>query len=167
VAAADIQVLQSWIAAGTPMGSCTVTAIATCSSGMIWTGGGDGSPAMNPGMACISCHSQGEGPQFQIAGTVYPDLHEPDKCASTVASTGATVVITDSAGTVVNLPVGSTGNFSYGGSPGASLLVLPFTAKVVANGKERAMLSPQSNGDCNSCHTVGGTSGAPGRIMAP
>jgi hypothetical protein len=25
----------------------------------------------------------------------------------------------------------------------------------------------QTSGDCNSCHTVNGANGAPGRIMAP
>jgi mono/diheme cytochrome c family protein len=167
VAATDIQVLQSWITAGTPAGSCTVTGTATCQSGKSYSGGG-GSAYMNPGMACITCHkSNGDGPVFQIAGTVFPALHEADKCISAVG-TSVTVVITDAAGTVVTLPVNSSGNFSYGGSRRSGALQLPFTAKVVAaDGKVRAMSSPQENGDCNSCHTVGGANGAPGRIMAP
>ena len=34
-------------------------------------------------------------------------------------------------------------------------------------GKERAMLTSQTTGDCNTCHAVTGTSGAPGRIALP
>lgn len=166
IATADIQILQNWIAAGTPLGSCTIIGAATCSSGLTWSGT-DGSSRMNPGQACITCHKSEEGPIFQIAGTVYPSLHESDKCISQVGSSGATVVITDATGKIVTLAINSSGNFSYGGSRRTSALQLPFTAKVVANGKERAMLTPQTNGDCNSCHTVGGANGAPGRIMAP
>lgn len=29
------------------------------------------------------------------------------------------------------------------------------------------MITAQTNGDCNSCHTESGTLAAPGRIMAP
>jgi predicted CXXCH cytochrome family protein len=29
------------------------------------------------------------------------------------------------------------------------------------------MTTPQTNGDCNSCHTPDGASNAPGRIIAP
>lgn len=38
---------------------------------------------------------------------------------------------------LVNLPVGSSDNFSYGGSSKTSALKMPFSAKVVANGKTR------------------------------
>lgn len=164
--AADIATLQGWIAAGEPAGSCTVTGTATCQSGQTWTRGG-GTSLMNPGMACIYCHSSsGDGPIFQIAGTVYPSLHEADKCLSSVG-TSVSVVITDAAGTTVTLPVNSSGNFSYGGSSKIAKLKLPYSAKVVSGSKTRAMSSTQTSGDCNGCHTVGGTSGAPGRILAP
>ena len=39
---------------------------------------------------------------------------------------------------------------------------------VVTDGvKTRQMQGTVTSGDCNSCHTVNGTNGAPGRIMAP
>jgi hypothetical protein len=44
---------------------------------------------------------------------------------------------------------------------------MPFRAKVVADGRERVMLMPQTNGDCNACHTESGKNGAPGRIVLP
>ena len=40
-------------------------------------------------------------------------------------------------------------------------------AKVVVNGIERAMVTPQTLGDCNACHTQNGLQGAPGRIIVP
>jgi mono/diheme cytochrome c family protein len=45
---------------------------------------------------------------------------------------------------------------------------MPYTAKVKAGGKERAMIGAVSTGACNSCHTkTGGSTGAPGRILIP
>ena len=46
----------------------------------MWTGGNRGSADMNPGRACITCHSTMNGPSLTIAGTVYPTAHEPDLC---------------------------------------------------------------------------------------
>lgn len=100
-----------------------------------------------------------------IGGTVYPTAHEPNDCNGVNGSTdGATVVITDSTGATFTLSVNSVGNF-YSQSSGN--IVMPIQAKVVQGGKERAMATPQSTGDCNSCHTETGTSSAPGRIMLP
>lgn len=94
-------------------------------------------------------------------GVVAP--HTPDDCWG--ASGGAIdVVITDASGGVHTPAVNTAGNFTLqvrGGIP------TPYTAKVVANGKTRAMSTPQTNGDCNECHTQTGAQSAPGRIMAP
>lgn len=62
--------------------------------------------------------------------------------------------------------MGSSGNFSLSDEDTRRIQV-PFRAKVVAGGKERAMGREQSTGDCNSCHTEQGANGAPGRIMLP
>jgi hypothetical protein len=116
---------------------------------------------MHPGVACINCHDSGRGPAFTIAGTVYPSVHEPDDCNG-IVGTGTTVVITDKAGKVTTIPVNSVGNFYS-----AANIATPFQAKVVKGGAERVMIGAQTNGDCNSCHTVKGSSAAPGRIVAP
>jgi hypothetical protein len=34
-------------------------------------------------------------------------------------------------------------------------------------GRERAMVTMQTSGDCNSCHTQNGANAAPGRIVLP
>jgi hypothetical protein len=140
-----------------------LAAAPTCTSNMNWLGGNDGSSSMNPGMACISCHaSSKEGPTFTIAGTVYPTGHEPDGCFGASASSGAQVVITGADGRTLTLTPGSAGNFYSSTS-----VALPYNAKVVYMGRERAMGASQSTGDCNSCHTQNGANLAPGRITLP
>lgn len=163
-----VAVLANWISDGMPPGSCDTPASKTptdtptvCSSNKHWTRGDHGSTSMHPGGTCIDCHSSSDdGPLYRIAGTVYPTAHEPDDCNG--ASGDITVVITDGNGKTYSLPVNSAGNFFS-----ASKITLPYTAKVVSGGQERAMSTAQRNGDCNSCHTEQGTESAPGRIMAP
>jgi hypothetical protein len=178
---AEVATLQKWINAGYPSGSCGGGGIAppvldggaaeasasayttptVCTSMVTWTRGNG--QTMRPGEACISCHSRGDGPAFAIAGTIYPSAHEPDDCNGASATTnGATVVITDKSGTARTLTPDAVGNFSYSGT-----LATPFQAKVVQAGKERIMVTPQTSGDCNGCHTQTGANGAPGRIMLP
>lgn len=129
-----------------------------CASGTRWTGGNEDSPNMNPGEACNACHSRGQGPSFTLAGTVYDKRGEADDCYGSV---GATVEITDAKGKVIKLGLVDSGSFYSHES-----LTMPYTAKVIRDGVESKMLTPQSNGDCNACHSVDGASGAPGRIVA-
>lgn len=164
-------ILAAWIAAGYPRGDCSPDGGTnpygtppTCSSGRYLRGEEDLEAAMHPGGACISCHrtdGEGEAPTFTVAGTVFPTAHEYDDCVSTMAGRGL-VVITDSGGVSHTLTVGASGNF-YSEQP----IGFPYRAKVVVDGRERAMSSTQTSGDCNSCHTLNGVNGAPGRIMAP
>ncbi len=155
--------------AGAPGTSSSLAASASdfatasvCSSDAHWTRGDRESPLMHPGGTCISCHSSGEGPAFSIAGTVYPTGHEPNDCNGVDGAGDVQVVITDAAGSVLTLDVNAAGNFSSN-----SRIAMPFHAKVVTMGQERAMAAAQTTGDCNGCHTEGGANGAPGRIMLP
>ena len=167
LSSSDIATFKTWIDAGTPPGSCgavgpdPLNAAPTCTSGTYWSGTDDGSSRMNPGDACIACHrtSGGEAPTFTIAGTVYPTGHEPALCNGTAA---AQIVITDNNGQTITLTPNSAGNFSS-----RAAVAFPIRAKVVANGQERAMATPQATGDCNACHTQNGTSMAPGRVTLP
>src|SRR5947208_5313510 len=52
----------------------------TCTSGSTWTRHNHGSAEMNPGLACITCHTTMQGPDLTIGGTVYATAHEPDLC---------------------------------------------------------------------------------------
>jgi hypothetical protein len=174
LSADEIATLQNWVTAGTPAGSCVaetpdagiIDTPLQCSSGTHWTSGDRGSASMHPGVACIACHRTSfEAPSLQVAGTVYPTVHEPDDCNGQSGSTGAgiRVIITEANGTPHTLTPNSAGNFYL-----RSALQFPITAKVTnANGLTREMLTPQTSGDCNSCHTQDGTMNAPGRIIAP
>jgi hypothetical protein len=166
--ATDVAILQNWINAGYPMGNCgapdggagggLANGPTVCTSGTTWNGQ-DGT-SMRPGEACNACHSTRGVRTFAIAGTVYATAHEPNDCNGTNAA--PQVVITDKNGVVTKISVDSVGNFAWSGS-----LATPYTASVVYGGKTRAMASKQTNGDCNSCHTTAGTSGAPGRVALP
>jgi len=171
----EIATLQSWISAGYPQSGCgTTTADAgppptvpdpftqppTCTSGVTWSG--RKSATMNPGKACIACHSSDEGPSLTLAGTVYPTAHEPDLCYGADGANGAMVVIAGADGATVTLTPNQTGNFLYEGR-----VALPYRAKVVFMGRERVMSAAQTSGDCNACHTQTGAMNAPGRILLP
>lgn len=137
----------------------------TCLSGLQWQSGNEESTLMHPGMSCIACHSsEGEGPGYAIAGTVFGDFDEPSDCAGV---DGLTVEITGDDGTIFELETNAAGNFRLRSSD-ADALVLPFTARVIdASGNFREMAASQASGDCPSCHTASGLNGAPGRVAAP
>jgi mono/diheme cytochrome c family protein len=171
--AADADVIQAWVTAGYPKGECGTSAgdgaapppvVLQCTSGTYWSRGNKKSPEMNPGKACVTCHTteqdvDKDAPRL-LGGTLYPTFNEPDFCQGYY---GATVVITDNAGRTYNLSPNYAGNFFL--DPGQPL-TFPIRAKVV-HGKERVMNTPQMKGDCNSCHTERGANGAPGRIALP
>ncbi len=184
--AAEVQVISDWVTAGLPDGTCTPDAGAvdagpapvTCQGNQMFPPLTSASSAMAPGWACVACH---KGQNFQnqntqgytaysrayfFMGTVFPDWHENDLCEDSLPS-GTQVQIFDASGALaLTLSVNSVGNF-YSGSVAAGV-TLPYTARVKSpSGAVRWMLTPQGIGDCNTCHTVQGTTGAPGRITLP
>lgn len=139
---------------------------ARCTSMSTWTQGNRRSLEMHPGMACITCHTAMKGPTFLVAGTVYPTLHEPDDCNGAPQGGPVTIEITDADGKVRTLTASTTsGNFRW--SPIQGAIALPYSAVVKQGGRSSAMKTKQTSGDCNSCHTVAGANGAPGRITIP
>lgn len=166
---ATIAVFEAWVSADTPVDECATgfedpyDTPTVCSSGKTWTGGNEESPSMRPGHACISCHTrEGEGPRFTFAGTVFPTAHEPNDCKG-YGGGDAVLVIVDADGAEHEIRItNGSGNF------GVSLSVpLPYAAKLRYDGRERAMKTAQTSGDCNSCHTEDGDDDAPGRVMLP
>lgn len=130
-----------------------------CATGLAWTAGDQGSPNMHPGQTCISCHHDNDGPGFTIAGTVFPGNGLADDC---FGSYGVTVLVTGADGKSVKMTTTESGNF-YTELP----VKMPYRAEVIVGDKKNIMAAEQSNGDCNSCHTKDGVSGAPGRILLP
>jgi hypothetical protein len=193
--AAEIQTLQTWIAAGAPPAACDPGASGAdggatsppdagpdpfavpprCTSGTNWTGGLRESPLMQPGEACVACHDKGEAPRLAFGGTVYPSAHEPSQCNGangTSTAQGAEVVLVDAAGMTFTAKVNAAGNFY---ASARVPVTPPIRAKVVFMGKERLMIAAVPSGDCNVCHTQKGTTTvttpgslpAPGRIILP
>lgn len=133
-----------------------------CAIGTAGIGGLIPGPTMAPGTTCIACHAATGAGALDIAGTVYTNLDEANLCLGVASS--LQVVITDAQGTAHTLAVNSSGNFydsTLGGIP------TPYTAKVVGPNGSVPMMTSQTSGDCNSCHTSAGTQGAAGRIVGP
>jgi mono/diheme cytochrome c family protein len=173
--ATEVAAFDGWLTAGMPVGTCGAIdagvpdagpAPTTCTSNSYWTGGNSESPNMNPGVACLTCHrTQAPSKAYPYSGTVFPSLHEKDRCNSRAPS-GVKVEILNANGTVAITMYASTtsGNFNSSRYP---TVTLPYTARVTYGGRTATMTTPQTNGDCNSCHTEQGNSGASGRIVWP
>jgi hypothetical protein len=182
--ATDLVTFDNWVQAGFPGGSCEAvdagTMEPTCASNQfaprpvpLNTHRGAN---MAPGFACISCHSgqnfAGQNPGglsaprdiYDYMGTVFVSRHDKDLCLPT-AAIDARVEIYDLSGKVVTtmqvLPSGNFGGLASGTIPSK------YRAKVITADGSRMMTTAQSNGDCNTCHTVAGTTDAPGRIFLP
>jgi hypothetical protein len=163
----DIDAIQAWIDAGYPAGSCTPpagginpfdTPMNACTNGK--SSINYGSSQMFPGRACIDCH----GSQMTFGGTVFPSAHETDVCVGSKVS-GATITLTDANNKQVTATVNSAGNFYS-----TTSITPPYTVKLSYQGRERDMtglVTSATDGNCNSCHSMEGTNGAPGRIVLP
>lgn len=135
-----------------------------CSRGEAWDGGVTSSARMNPGLACIACHTRSGAAVFSVGGTVYPTANEPDQCFGVRldAVTPVTVEVTDALGRTASLPTNSAGNF-YHRLP----LTPPLRVSVRRGEAAREMRGGAPSGDCNACHTEWGREGAPGRVRVP
>jgi len=178
--AAEIAALQAWVNAGSIEETCANApdagmgnpdagpAPTVCTSGSKWTFGNAGSSSMNPGQACVACHQTQEPFRaYYFMGTAYPTTHEQTNCNAAPPS-GIVVEIIDANGnTALTIPVRSpSGNF-YSTSRSAGI-ALPYRARIKnAQGQSLEMMTPQTSGDCNSCHTEQGANGAAGRIVWP
>ena len=177
----EVVAFDHWEMAAAPEGACTTATLppqpTTCASNTLWPFGNAGSAGMNPGYACRSCHLgqnfNGQNPggvskttrAYFFIGTVFADAHGKDLCESTPPP-GSKIEILDKNGVVAQtLTPNAYGNFFSTST--TTTIALPYTARVVSTGKTARMLTPQTNGDCNSCHTVQGLQNAPGRIYWP
>ena len=181
--AATIAVFAKWVAAGIPKGaSCDAPApdgdgggpppdppdagpppVSVCTSGIPTHPTDAQDELMNPGMACVACHklNPDQYPDFKLGGTVYPTAHEPDSCAGAAA---ARVLVIDAVGNVHTADTNAHGNFIF---DSATPIPPPYRAMVINGTNIRQMKTPQTDGDCNGCHTEWGSSGAPGRVRMP
>lgn len=158
-----------------PMTTADVGPPSACVSGTHWTRGNSGSALMNPGQACIACHTmRREGPQI-LGGTAYYQDHEENNCngfRGTGSTSGARVEATDASGRTFTMAINAAGNFYYN-SRTALQFPLHGVAVIGPTGARNEMGAEVPNGDCNACHTQAGTTTvaggdpAPGRITVP
>lgn len=134
----------------------------TCPSQLYWTRGTAAGASMEPGMACIACHQmQAPTLTYDFMGTVFANPRSEDTCFAQPPDS-VTVEILDVNGAVAaTLTPNTAGNFFTGRNSGVQK---PYTARVRSDGGVNVMLMPQTDGDCNGCHTAQGLNGAPGRI---
>jgi hypothetical protein len=186
----EIATMEEWVAAGTPKGAlCTdippdggtdsgipaavdagPDAAPACLSGVMWALGDTGSASMHPGRACNSCHQQQGGPNLGFAGTVYRAAHDVDDCNGANAPPPLTIEITDRYGRKISTTANDAGNFNVRPPQQQgqqNRFRAPFRAKIIDGAKTRVMNGSVTSGDCNSCHSVNGRFGAPGRVLAP
>ena len=119
---------------------------------------------MYPGGACIQCHTQsGDGPIFTYAGTVQASLHDEDTCRG--VGDVLVEILDDASGSTV----ASQTTDSQSGNFGLAIANPPskYRVRLTLDGRTREMVTAQTVGDCESCHTVAGDQSAPGRIVAP
>ena len=171
--ATELSDFTAWVNGGMPAGTCGTVdppdagpAPTTCASNSSWTGGNAESPNMNPGLACLACHQQrAPDKAYPFSGTVFPSLHEKNLCnARPPANTRVEIVDRNGAVALTLYPSSTSGNFH---SSLYASVALPYTARVVTPTGTATMTTPQTSGDCNSCHTEQGTNGASGRISWP
>jgi hypothetical protein len=139
----------------------------TCSTGQYWQFRDRESSRMHPGRACLECHiREDEGPTRGFLGTVQQNVNDSDDCRGV----GDTLVeiLNDVDGSVMaSTTTNNAGNFIIESAQCAGASCPPYRVRLTLDGRTREMLTPQTNGDCMSCHTAAATDLAPGRIVAP
>jgi hypothetical protein len=140
----------------------------SCTSQSSWTAGLAGSADMTPGRACIDCHEKtmkARAVVYTAAGTIFPGANDPDDCNG-IDGVGSAVAFTTPNGAefMPRLIVNRVGNFFT-----ENAMPTSYRVKIISAGREIAMqgLLGPGDGDCNTCHSAKGTSGARGRLMKP
>lgn len=180
----DLVTFDNWVNGGLQGGTCESvdagstepTCIGVTLAAMPTTSNTHASTTMAPGLACISCHSgqnfAGQNPGglragrdvYDYMGTVFRAPHEKDLCSPKLGVPARVEIYDLNNVLVVSMPVNSGGNF-FGDATGVK--PAKYKAKIITADGNRMMTTAQTSGDCNTCHTVAGTSDAPGRIFLP
>lgn len=100
----------------------------------------------NAGEDCMVCHRAGGSGEgiFVVAGTVYRE-----DLTTTHPGTIVRLLTTENRSVLLTLEVDARGNFYTTEAPGFDGGLL---AEVSSESETRAMLTPVTNGACNSCH---------------
>lgn len=160
-AAASVAILQNWISAGYPSGSCGGSADGGDAGGIVVTPppsivfqgapafvARNGPNAHNAGRDCMSCHRNagGDAPQFSFGGTLYD--------ANGSALGGAEVRIVDTNGKASSVYTATNGTFYQNGSGFAAPAHIG-VRNATASAEMFTPLQAANGGACSSCHCTG------------
>ncbi len=97
----------------------------------------------NAGEPCLSCHGNGDGPDFELGGTIYSSL------AGGSPVVGATIRLTDADGAELTVVSARNGNFWI-----QDPIAFPIQVQASACPSTMAMVAPSVVGNCNAsgCH---------------
>lgn len=97
----------------------------------------------NAGRPCLDCHGNGDGPRFELAGTVYSTL------AGGSPVVGATIRVTDADGTEHTAISARNGNFWL-----REPIAFPVQVQGSSCPATQPMIAPSAIGNCNAagCH---------------
>ena len=101
---------------------------------------------------------------------MFRTAHEPDDCAGGALDGNKErpqIVVVSATDRRYVVDTTKGGNFMLELRPTAPPIAFPITAQIRYRGKTAWMIEPVMTGECNSCHTVDGKEGAPGRIRVP
>ncbi len=128
-----------------------------CYSELRWVGEKRGSPEMFPGRDCVGCHIDNDGPPLVLGGTIYPYVINDRALYAQLQSgsdcfglEGATVIVEDASGQVIELTTNRAGNFFIEGNPND--LEKPFTVQLEVGGIQPRMSTRPMYGGCGYCH---------------
>ena len=121
--------------------------------------GDENSVTHNQGISCNNCHS------FNASGTIFSKLTAGNNDSSNV-NDNYTIKLLSDTGTAITFGSGR----GRGNKLTSSSIPSKFTAQVIdSNGKvvNSSMTNSHyvSRGNCNTCHSATGSSGAPGRVV--
>jgi hypothetical protein len=182
--AADVAILQNWINAGYPTGSCGDVGVPMSKPAVSVFKDAPPFPARPPVAEVISttevpqhvdyekkdcmtrgCHAGGDGPRLNFGGTLYDGAGMP------VA--GAEVLLVDADGKMFSAYTASNGTFysrqqrTDAGVPIAPVAPSHVGVRNAAHTVDMLTALAASGGACNSCHCVAGDGGASTCTVAP
>ena len=120
----------------------------------------------NQGLNCLSCHSSGEH-TFNSGVTIYKSINGADNDSNDVYDSYNVKLLLDNGQVITYSKGNGLGNKLYSGDQGA---INNFTAQVVDSSGTIVNSSNTNSHNvgrlaCNSCHTIAGLNGAPGRVV--
>jgi len=165
--AAEVAILEKWIADGYPKGSCGTNLDAD--GGVVGDGGSGvvrppppvsvfknatafatraGRNSHNAGKDCMSCHKSGggEAPRFALGGTLYDGMGK--------AVGGAEVRLVDATGKASSVYTGTNGTFYLNGAGFAGPAFVGVRNATSTQDMFTALQS-SNGGACSSCHCTG------------